>query len=160
MDLSVAHIDVPERAALFLVPYPHGRDAAVGSVMVHTIPDVALGIGRVGTCRDGAVIAVNRRTVELQTDALRVAFGIRHPVVDIELPACRGRSGGCSRCSDRCPCGSSDSRGNSCRSGGSPCCGRLGRGFRGEARGNEPRSGGGLIATQKNEKTVDRGGTI
>ena len=74
MDLSVAHIDVPERAALFLVPYPHGRDAAVGSVMVHTIPDVALGIGRVGTCRDGAVIAVNRRTVELQTDALRVVI--------------------------------------------------------------------------------------
>ena len=34
MDLSVAHIDVPERAALLFVPYPHGRDAAVGSVMV------------------------------------------------------------------------------------------------------------------------------
>ena len=76
MDLSVAHIDVPERAALFLVPYPHGRDAAVGSVMVHTIPDVALGIGRVGTCRDGAVIAVNRRTVELQTDALRCPLAV------------------------------------------------------------------------------------
>ena len=85
MDLSVAHIDVPERAALFLVPYPHGRDAAVGSVMVHTIPDVALGIGRVGTCRDGAVIAVNRRTVELQTDALRVALVVVLVVVIVAL---------------------------------------------------------------------------
>ena len=68
---------MPERAALFFVPYPHGRDAAVGSVVVHAISDVALGVRRVGTCRDGAVIAVNRRTVELQTDALGVAFGIR-----------------------------------------------------------------------------------
>ena len=89
---------MPERAALFFVPYPHGRDAAVGSVMVHAIFDVALGVRRVGTCRDGAVIAVNRRTVELQADALGVAFGIRHPVIDVELSACRGRSGSC-------PCG-------------------------------------------------------
>ena len=130
---------MPERTALFLVPYPYGRDADVGSIVVHAIPDVALGVGRVGTCRDGAVIAGNRRAVELQADALGVAFGIRHPVIDVELSACRGRSGG-----GRCPCGGSGSRGNSCRSGGSPCCGRLGRGFRGEARGNEPRSGGGL----------------
>ena len=49
MELSVAHIDVPERTALLFVPYPHGRDAAVGSVMVHAIFDVALGVGRVGT---------------------------------------------------------------------------------------------------------------
>ena len=75
---------MPERTALLLVPYPHGRDAAVGSVVIHAIPDVALGVRRVGTYRDGAVIAVNRRTVELQTDALRIAFGIRHPVIDTE----------------------------------------------------------------------------
>ena len=133
LDLSVAHINVPERAALLLVPYPHGRDAAVGSVVVHAIPDVALGVGRVGTCRDGAVIAGNRRAVELQADALGVAFGIRHPIIDVELSACCSRSGGCPR---------GGSGKNSCRSGGSPCGGLFCRGFRGEARGNEPRRGG------------------
>ena len=89
---------MPERTALFLIPYPYGRDSAVGSIVVHAIPDVALGVGRVGTCRDGAVIAVNCRTVELQTDALRIAFGIRHPVIDVELSACRGSFGSGGRC--------------------------------------------------------------
>ena len=49
--------------------------------MVHAIPDVALSVGRVGTCRDGAVIAVNRCTVELQPDALRIAFVVVGTVV-------------------------------------------------------------------------------
>ena len=91
-DLCVADIDVPRGVCSRLRPYPHSRDIHIAAVLIQHPAQIPFQIFAVRAGDDGIVPAGDRLAVQLQPDALCIAFCVGHPIAHIELRL--GRLGG------------------------------------------------------------------